>query len=101
MTNILLIILIQFVIILLIVVISYNPEREPIKRVNREEMQQEEKNYLTLQNMTTYEIMTFKNKNDFYKTIDGFDTVRYFLKGTEQENINQLIKWYYPGYRAI
>lgn len=101
MTNILLIILIQFVVVLLIVVISYKPEREPIKRVIREEMQQEEKNYLTLQNMTTYEILTFKNKNDFYKTIEGFDTVKYFLKGTEKENINQLIKWYYPGYRAI
>ena len=102
MTNILLIILIQFVVILLIVIISYKPSREEQTRIYQPRIyKEEEKNYLTLQNMSTYEILTFKDKKDFYKTIEGLDTIRYFLKGTEEENNIQLVKWYYPGYRIL
>lgn len=57
--------------------------------------------YLTLQNMTTEEILQFKNKNDFIKTIKDYDMIKYFLKGTEEENNNKLINWYYPEYRKL
>lgn len=57
--------------------------------------------YLTLQNMTTDEILLFKNKKDFMKTIEGLDTIKYFLKGTEEENIDKLIGWYYKGYKKL
>ena len=57
--------------------------------------------YLSLQNMTTDEILQFKNKNDFIKTIKDYDMIKYFLKGTEEENTDQLIKWYYPQYKKM
>lgn len=57
--------------------------------------------YLSLQNMTTAEILQFKNKNDFIKTIKDYDMIKYFLKGTEEENTDQLIKWYYPQYKKM
>lgn len=63
----------------------------------------EEKNnyYLQLQNMTTQEILLFKNKKEFIDTIKQYDSIKYFLKGTEEQNIEQLIEWYYPGYKKL
>lgn len=62
---------------------------------------EEIKNYLQLQNMTTNEIIQFRNKNEFLKTIKDYDTIKYFLKGTEEENTNKLIEWYYPGFKRL
>lgn len=57
--------------------------------------------YLQLQNMTSQEILLFKNKKEFIDTIKQYDSIKYFLKGTEEENIEQLIEWYYPGFKKL
>ena len=68
----------------------------------KEEQKEERKDfYLQLQNTTTSEILTFKRKEDFIKTIKQYDSIKYFLKGTEDENNEQLIKWYYPNYKRV
>ena len=71
---------------------------EEVKEIPKEE---KKKFYLQLINTSTEEILSFKNKKEFIDTIEGFDTIKYFLKGTEEENINQLIKWYYPEYKKL
>lgn len=63
--------------------------------------EEKKKFYLQLINTSTEEILTFKNKKDFLNTIEGLDTIKYFLKGTEEENTQQLINWYYPGYKKL
>lgn len=89
--------LILFIIIILIIIFaSLEDEKE-----EKKEEQEPIKNYLQLQNMTTQEILLFKNKNEFIKTIKDYNTIKYFLKGTEEENIRQLITWYYPGYKRL
>lgn len=67
----------------------------------REEQEERQEYYLQIQNMTTQEIILFKNKKDFIKTIKDYDSVKYFLKGTEEENTNQLLEWYYPGFKKM
>lgn len=76
--------------------ISQQDKKQQIKEESKEKS-----NYLQLQNMTTQEILLFKNKNEFIKTIKDYDTIKYFLKGTEEEKIKQLITWYYPGYERL
>lgn len=63
--------------------------------------EEKKKFYLQLINTSTHEILSFKNKKEFLSTIQGLDTIKYFLKGTEEENTNQLIKWYYPEYKKL
>lgn len=67
----------------------------------KEEPEERNNYYLQLQNMTSQEILLFKNKKEFIDTIKQYDSIKYFLKGTEEENINQLIEWYYPGYKKL
>lgn len=74
----------------------YNEPEEQTK-----ELEERNNYYLQLQNMTTDEIMLFKDKKEFINSIKQYDTIKYFLKGTEEENIDQLIKWYYPGYKKL
>ena len=95
--RILLITLIIIVIYTLIIILSL-PSKPETKKESPEER---EKTYLKLLNMTTQEILLFKNKKDFIDTIKQYDSIKYFLKGTEEENIQQLIKWYYPGYKKL
>lgn len=73
------------------------------KETKEQEEEQEERNnyYLQLQNMTTQEILLFKNKKEFIDTIKQYDTVKHFLKGKEEENTQQLINWFYPGYEKL
>ena len=66
-----------------------------------EEQKEEKSFYLRLINTSNHEILTFKNKNDFIKTIKQYDNIKYFLKGSEEENVNQLITWYYPQYERL
>lgn len=66
-----------------------------------EEPEERNNYYLQLQNMTTDEILVFKNKKEFINTIKQYDSIKYFLKGTEEQNIEQLIEWYYPGYKKL
>lgn len=66
-----------------------------------EEQKEEKSFYLRLINTSNHEILTFKNKNDFIKTIKQYDSIKYFLKGSEEENTKQLIEWYYPQYERL
>lgn len=75
----------------------YNEPEEQTK----EETEERNNYYLQLQNMTSQEILLFKNKKEFIDTIKQYDSIKYFLKGTEEENIEQLIEWYYPGYEKL
>lgn len=95
--RILLITLIIIVIYTLIIILSIKPEREE----QQEATEERQDYYLQLQNMTTDEILLFKNKKEFIDTIKQYDSIKYFLKGTEEENIEQLIDWYYPGYKKL
>lgn len=83
---------------LLLINAFYRDEEETEK-----ETQKEDRNdfYIKLLNTTTEEILTFKNKKDFINSIEGYDTIKYFLKGTEEENNNKLIEWYYKGYKKL
>ena len=67
----------------------------------KEQTEERQDYYLQLQNMTTQEILLFKNKKEFIDTIKQYDSIKYFLKGTEEQNIEQLIDWYYPGYKKL
>lgn len=66
-----------------------------------EETEERNNYYLQLQNMTSQEILLFKNKKEFIDTIKQYDSIKYFLKGTEEQNIEQLIEWYYPNYKRL
>ena len=92
---ILLVAILQITIIITLISGFYNEPEEA------EEQEERQEYYLQLQNMTTQEILLFKNKKDFIKTIKDYDSVKYFLKGTEEENTNQLLEWYYPGYKKM
>lgn len=94
------IILLTLIIILIYSTLIYTLYNKPEEKTKE---QPEERNdyYLQLQNMTTDEILLFKNKKEFINTIKQYDSIKYFLKGTEEENINQLIEWYYPGYKKL
>lgn len=70
-------------------------------REYKEPSEERKELYLQLANLTTGEILQFKNKNEFIRSIQGYDTIKHFLKGTERENQDQLINWYYPGYKKL
>lgn len=79
------------------------PEKEerhhtPPRKTEREE---KERFYMELLNASTGEVLQFRNKKEFINSIKGYDTIKYFLKGTDEENIKQLIEWYYPGYKKL
>lgn len=100
--RILLITLIITVTYTLIIILSMKPEEEryytPSRKTEREE---KEKFYMQLLNASTGEVLQFRNKKEFINTIKGYDTIKYFLKGTDEENIKQLIEWYYPGFKKL
>lgn len=96
--RILLITLIIIVIYTLFIILTMNKDTTEEQQESTEER---EKVYLALQNMTSQEILLFKDKKEFINSIKQYDTIKYFLKGTEEENINQLINWYYPGYKKL
>ena len=88
-------VLIQIFLIIAIIELFYNEREET------EEQEEEERFYLKLMNTTSKEILLFKNKNEFIKSIKDYDTIKYFLKGTEEENTDKLLHWYYPGYKKM
>lgn len=95
--------LIITVIYTLIIILSMKPEKEeryytPPRKTEREE---KESFYMELLNASTGEVLQFRNKKEFINTIKGYDTIKYFLKGTDEENIKQLIEWYYPGFKKL
>ena len=99
MSNIIFIIFLELFITLIITLLFIPEEKE--EKIVYKAKEKEDIAYLTLQNMTTDEILRFRNKNDFMRTIEGYETIKYFLKGTEEENIDKLINWYYKGYKKI
>lgn len=101
--RILVITLIITVIYTLIIILSMKPEKEerhytPSRKTEREE---KEKFYMQLLNASTGEVLQFRNKKEFINSIRGYDTIKYFLKGTDEENVKQLIEWYYPGFKKL
>ncbi|MEE1125335.1 MAG: hypothetical protein U0L18_05285 [Acutalibacteraceae bacterium] len=60
-----------------------------------EQPEEREKAYLTLQNMTTQEILLFKKKDDFIKDVGCYDVLRNFY------NDDEIIKKIYPNYKRL
>lgn len=92
--------IISFIYILFIIIGLQLNNKQTVQTVPRQQTKTEEDKsfYIRLLNTSTQEILTFKNKKEFINSIEGFDTIQYFLKGTEEENNKQLVNWYYPGY---
>ncbi len=80
------------VIIFVIIGLCYNEEYE---EEETEEQEEREQVYLTLQNMTTNEILLFKRKEDFIKDVGCYDILREFY------NDNQIINKVYPNYKRL
>lgn len=101
--RILLITLIIIVIYTLIIILSIKPEKEERHYTAPRKTEREEKEefYMQLLNASTGEVLQFRNKKEFINSIKGYDTIKYFLKGTDEENIKQLINWYYPGFKKL
>lgn len=91
--RILLITLIIIVIYTLIILLAIN--KEPTEEKTTEEQEEREKAYLTLQNMTTQEILLFKRKEDFIKDVGCYDVLRNFY------NDDEIIKKIYPNYKRL
>lgn len=69
----------------------YNEPEEQTK----EEPEERKKYYLKLQNMTTQEILLFKDKKDFIKDVGCYDTLKSFYSDDE------IIKKIYPNYKRL
>ena len=89
--NILLYTMIIVILIFVLIGICYN-EEEPEET---EEQEEREKAYLTLQNMTTNEILLFKRKEDFIKDVGCYDILREFY------NDEQIVNKVYPNYKRL
>ena len=79
------------ILIFVLIGICYN-EEEPEET---EEQEEREKAYLTLQNMTTNEILLFKRKEDFIKDVGCYDILREFY------NDEQIVNKVYPNYKRL
>ena len=66
------------------------------KKPKQKESEEESKNYyLKLQNMTTQEILLFKNKEQFIKDVKCYDILRNFYTD------DQIISKCYPNYKRL
>ena len=86
-----------------LIYVLYNEPKEAEERhyTPPRKTEREERFYMKLLNASTGEVLQFRNKKEFINSIKGYDTIKYFLKGTDEENIKQLIEWYYPGYKKL
>lgn len=83
-------------ILLLIALIFTICYRKPKEKEIIQTGKEERKNYyLKLQNMTTQEILLFKNKEQFIKDVGCYDVLRNFY--TDNEIINKC----YPNYKRL
>lgn len=82
------------VIIFVIIGLCYNEDIEE-REVQTEEKEEREQYYLKLQNMTTNEILLFKNKKEFIRDVGCYDMLREFY------NDEQIIKKVYPNYKRL
>ena len=93
--------IISFIYILFIIIglqLNKKQETQVIYKSPEEKKEEDKSFYIRLLNTSTQEILTFKNKKEFINSIEGYNTIQYFLKGTEEENNKKLVNWYYPGY---
>ena len=74
-----------------LIYILYNDPEEQTK----EQEEEREKAYLTLENMTTHEILLFKKKDDFIKDVGCYDILKNFY------NDDEIIKKIYPNYKRL
>lgn len=81
------------VIIFVIIGLCYNEEIETEEQ--EREIEERENCYLKLQNMTTKEILLFKNKNEFIRDVGCYDVLREFY------NDEQIIDKVYPNYKRL
>ena len=82
------------VIIFVIIGLCYNEDIEETEE-QKEEKEEREQYYLKLQNMTTKEILLFKNKKEFIRDVGCYDVLREFY------NDEQIIDKVYPNYKRL
>ena len=93
MKTIILYTIIILLIIIIIISLCYNEDiEETEEQIEKEEREQY---YLKLQNMTTKEILLFKNKKEFIRDVGCYDVLREFY------NDDQIIKKVYPNYKRL
>lgn len=92
--NILLYTMIIITIIFVIIGLCYNEDIEETKEKETEK-QDREQCYLKLQNMTTKEILLFKDKKEFIRDVGCYDVLREFY------NDEQIINKVYPNYKRL
>lgn len=81
------------VIIFVIIGLCYNEDiEETEEQIEKEEREQ---CYLKLQNMTTKEILLFKDKKEFIRDVGCYDVLREFY------NDEQIINKVYPNYKRL
>lgn len=90
--RILLITLIIMATYIFIIILSMNKEE---REEQEEQPEEREKAYLTLQNMTTDEILLFKRREDFIKDVGCYEILRNFY------NDDEIIKKIYPNYKRL
>lgn len=81
-------------IIFIIIGLCYNEDIEETEEQERE-TEEREQCYLKLQNMTTNEILLFKNKKEFIRDVGCYDVLREFY------NDEQIINKVYPNYKRL
>lgn len=81
------------VIIFVIIGLCYNEDIEETEE--QIETEEREQYYLKLQNMTTNEILLFKNKKEFIRDVGCYDVLREFY------NDEQIIDKVYPNYKRL
>ena len=86
------ILLLTLIITLIYSTLIYALYNEPEEQ---EQPEEREKAYLTLQDMTTQEILLFKKKDDFIKDVGCYDILRNFY------NDDEIIKKIYPNYKRL
>ena len=69
--------------------------KEETTEEQKEQEEEREKDYLKLLNMTTNEILIFKDKKDFIKDVGCYDILRNFY------NDDEIIKKIYPNYKRL
>lgn len=95
MTLIIATIFFQVLVIILLISIFYIIYLMLNEQEEENEKEERKKEYLKLQNMTTQEILLFKDKKEFIKDVGCYDILREFY------NDDEIIKKVYPNYKRI
>lgn len=87
--------IIDFICIIALLIGLYFSEESKEYTEETTESEEREKAYLKLLNMTTNEILIFKDKKDFIKDVGCYDILRNFY------NDDEIIKKIYPNYKRL